>query len=143
MATLNRDRFDLLARELAVGKTVEQAMLAAGYAPETARQGRVQHDGRSVSPNNHPEVAALLAELRADARKRSIVTIGDIVAKLEDAFEFAKANRNPAAMVQAALAQARVLGLIAPRKQLAIKPIDQMNENELKMLIGEDDAGVY
>ena len=63
MATLNRDRFDLLARELAVGKTVEQAMLAAGYAPETARQGRVQHDGRSVSPNNHPEVAARLAGL--------------------------------------------------------------------------------
>ena len=140
MATQNRNRFDILARELAAGKTVEQAMLAAGYAPETARQGRVQHNGRLVSPNNHPEVAALLAELRADARKRSIVTI---VAKLEDAFEFSKTNRNPATMVQAALAQARVLGLIAPRKQLGIKPIDQMNENELKMLIGEDDAGVY
>ena len=46
-------------------------------------------------------------------------------------------------MIQAALAQARVLGLITPRKQMAIKPIDQMNEEELKMLLGKDDAGVY
>ena len=63
MATQNRNRFDILARELAVGKTVEQAMLTAGYAPETARQGRVQHAGRLVSPNNHPQVAARLAGL--------------------------------------------------------------------------------
>ena len=41
MATQNHDRFEILARELATGKTVEQAMLAAGYAPETTRQGRV------------------------------------------------------------------------------------------------------
>ena len=107
------------------------------------RQGRVQHDGRLVSPNNHPDIAARLAELRADARKRSVVTIGDVVAKLEEAFEFAEANRNPSAMVSAAMAQARVLGLIAPRKQMAIKPIDQMNENELRMLLGKDDASVY
>ena len=62
----------------------------------------MQHDGRLVSPINHPDVAARLAELRAVARERSIVTIGTIVAKLEEAFEFAKANRNPSAMIQAA-----------------------------------------
>ena len=117
-------------------------MLAAGYAPETARQGRVQHNGRRVSPNNHPVVAARLAHLRLDARERTTVTIGDIVAKLEEAFEFAKANRNPSAMVSAAIGQARVLGLAVERKQHSVKRIDDMNETELVELLGEDDANV-
>ena len=67
MATQNRDRFEILAYELAGGATVAQAMLAADYAPKTARQGRVQHNGRLVSPNNHPDVAARLADFRAVA----------------------------------------------------------------------------
>ena len=118
-------------------------MLAAGYAPETARQGRVQHNGRLVSPNNHPDVAARLAEFRAVAREQIVVTIGDVVRKLEEAFEFAKTNHNPAAMVQAALAQAKVLGLIVERRRQTIKPIDRMSETELLLLLGEGDEAVH
>ena len=103
----------------------------------------MQHNGRLVSPNNHPEVPARLAELREDVRKRSVVTAGDIVAKLEEAFKFAEADRKPSAMVSAAMGQAKVLGVIAPRKQLGIKPLYQMSEEELMMLLGKDDAGVY
>lgn len=116
---MTRNCIDALPRELAGGATVEQAMLASRYAPETARQGRVQRHGRLVSPNNHPDVAARLTELRAVARERTTVTIGDIIAKLEDAFGFAKANRDPSAMVSAAMGQARVLGLIVERRQHA------------------------
>ena len=143
MGIQNRDRFETLARELAAGKTVEQAMLAVGYAPESARQGRVQHNGRLVSPNNHPDVAARLDELRAATRERSVITIGDIVAKLEEAFEFAKANRNPSAMVSAAMGQARALGLIVARNQSSMKRIDDMSEAELVALLGEDEAAVH
>ena len=139
---MTRNRVEALANELAGGASVERAMLAAGYAPETARQGRVQHNGRRVSANNHPVVAARLAHLRLDARERTTVTIGDIVAKLEEAFEFAKANRNPSAMVSAAIGQARVLGLAVERKQHSVKRIDDMNETELVELLGEDDANV-
>ena len=134
-----RNRIEVLAQKLAEGNTVEAAMLAAGYAAETARQGRVQHNGCLISPNNHPAVAARLAELRVVARERSTVTIGDIVAKLEDAFDFAKANRNPSAMISATLAQARVLGLIVDRKQHTIKPLEQWTEAELRTFLGEDD----
>ena len=52
---MTRNCIDALPRELAGGATVEQAMLASRYAPETARQGRVQRHGRLVSPNNHPD----------------------------------------------------------------------------------------
>ena len=137
---MTRNRIEVLAHELAGGATVESAMLAAGYAAETARQGRVQHNGRLVSPRNHPAVAARLAELRALAREQTTVTIGDIVASLKEAFEFAKANRNPSAMVQATLAQAKVLGLIVDRKQHTIKPLELWTEAELRAFVGNDDV---
>ena len=73
----------------------------------------------------------------------SLNTIGGIVAKLEDSFEFARANRNPSAMVAAAMGQARVLGLILGRKQQAIKRIDDMTASELRALLGNEDAGTH
>ena len=77
-------RIETLVRELAAGKTVEQAMLAAGYVAETAMQGRIEHDGRLVSPHNHPAVAVRLAEFQMMAARRAAVTIDDIVARLDD-----------------------------------------------------------
>ena len=137
---MTRNRIESLARELAEGASVERAMLAVGYAPETARQGRVQHNGRLVSPNNHPDVAARMADIRAAAREWTTVTIGDIVAKLEEAFEFARANCNPSAMVAAKMGQARVLGLIVQRHRRTVRPIDQLTEAECMALLGEDDG---
>ena len=137
---MTRNRIEVLAQELAAGSTVEAAMLEAGYAAETARQGRIQYNRRLVSPNNHPSVAARLDELRALARERSILTIGDIAEKFEEAFDSARANRNPSAMVAAAMGMAKVLGLIVERRHRAIKPIGQMNEQELIALLGENNA---
>lgn len=39
-----------------------------------------------------------------------------------------------------AMARARVLGFLIPRRQHAIKRIDDMTEAELRALLGEDDA---
>ncbi len=44
------------------------------------------------------------------------------------------------AMLAAAMARARVLGFLIPRRQHAIKRIDDMTEAELRALLGEDDA---
>ena len=140
---MTRNRIEVLAHELAGGATVESAMLVAGFAAETARQGRIQYNRRLVSPNNHPSVAARLDELRALARERSILTIGDIAEKFEEAFDTARANRNPSAMVAAAMGMAKVLGLIVERRHRGIKPIERMNEQELFALLGEDDTGAH
>ena len=138
-----KDRLESLARELAKGETVEAAMLAAGYAPETARQGRVRHNGRLVSPNNHPVVMDRLANLRAEANREAVVTIHTIVARLDRAYDLAEKKRNPSAMIQAAMGMAKVLGLIVDRKHHVMKPIDQWTEEECRALLGEDDAGVH
>lgn len=134
-------RIETLVRELAAGKTVEQAMLAAGYAAMTAKQGRIRHGERLVSPANHPDVAARMDEIRAAARESSRLTVHDIVTKLEQSFRGAVADRKWNAATQAAMGQARVLGLIVDRKQVAMKSIDEMGESELVALLGEEAEG--
>ena len=136
-------RLERLAHELAKGETVEAAMLAAGYAPETARQGRVRHDGRLMSPNNHPVVMDRLVNVRAEANREAVVTIHTIVARLDQAYDLAEKESNPSAMIQAAMGMAKVLGLIVDLKHRVMKPIDQWTEEECLALLGEDDAGVH
>ena len=137
-----RDRLESLARELAKGETVEVAMLAAGYAPETARQGRVRHNGRLMSPNNHPVVMDRLVNLRAEANREAVVTIHTIVAKLDRAYDLAEKEGNPSAMIQAAMGIAKALGLIVDRKHRVMKPIDQWTEEECRALLGENNIAV-
>ena len=112
-------------------------MLEAGYAPETARQGRVYYEGRLVSPRHHSDVAARLDELQAAAREQTVVTIGDIVATMQRAIDVAEADRNPNAMVQAAMGQARVLGLVVKRTETTIKPLELWTDDEIEQLLGE------
>ena len=140
MTGRNTARIEALACELAAGKTVEQAMLAAGYAAKTAKQGRIRHGGRLVSPHNHPDVAARMGEIQAAARKDSRLSIGDIVAGLQEAIDIAAADRRPSAMIQGRMGQAKVLGLIVDRKTIGIRalPISELNEAELAILVGED-----
>ena len=143
MTGQRKGRIERLACELAVGKTVEEAMLAAGYSAKTAAQGRIKHGERSVSPHKHPDVAARMDEIQAAAREDARPTVDDIVAKLERSFCGAVADRKWSAATQAAMGQARVLGLLVDRKQIAMKSIDEMTEAELVALVGDEaeDAG--
>ena len=141
MTGRHKVRIETLACELAAGKTVEEAMLAAGYSAKTAAQGRIRHGERLVSPVSHPDVAARMGEIQAAARKDSRLNIDDIVAGLQEAIDIAKADRRPSAMIQGRMGQAKVLGLVVDRKQIAMKTIDEMSESELVALLGEEAEG--
>ena len=141
MTGQRKGRIETLACELAAGKTVEQAMLAAGYSAKTAAQGRIRHGERLVSPANHPNVAVRMDEIRAAARESSRLTVHDIVAKLERSFRGAVADGKWSAATQAAMGQARVLGLLVDRKQIEIPPISEMTEQQLVALLGDEAEG--
>ena len=143
MTGRHKGRIETLACELAAGKTVEEAMLAAGYAAKTAAQGRIKHGERSVSPHNHPDVAARMDEIRAAARESSRLTVHDIVAGLQEAIDIAKADRRPAAMIQGRMGQAKALGLLVDRKAIGIRalPLEKLSEAELAVLAGEESEG--
>ena len=128
-----RLRLELLAAALAKGKTVEAAMLDAMYAPSTARLGLIRCGDKRITPWDHPAVAALIAETRARVRKGSEVTTATISAALADAYELAKQQRNPGAMIAASMARARLLGLFVDRKaDLHMKALDEMTPPEIE-----------
>lgn len=126
-------RREQLAHALAAGMSIETAMLEVGYTEKSARGGRIKHGGKLVSPMEHPEVAARVAELRAGARKKAAATTNSIAEQLDDAYVIAKEDRKPASMVSAAMNKAKLLGLIVDKVDLQAKTIDEMTEAELEM----------
>ena len=134
-ATIRRET---LARELAAGATVRAAMVAAGYTEKSARSGLIRHGRKLVSPWDHPEVAAQVAEIREGARRRAVVTTADIARQLDEDREFAYREKKPSAAIQATMGKAKVLGLIVDKMDLTMKPIEEMTEDELVVFIRQN-----
>lgn len=95
--------------------------VSRGEALSTAYSA-VYHVGTHVAEVNgsrllrNAKVAERVAELKGQAAKRTEKTVASLVADLDEAFDLAKQCNNPAAMVAAIMAQARLLGLEAPRQ---------------------------
>ena len=126
-------RREVVAHGLAAGKTVKESMLDAGYAETTARLGMIARGKHGkVSPWDHPEVAARVAEIRDGARKLATIGTADVVLRLEGARLGAMEAGQFSAASGAAMNMARVLGLVVDRTRFeGLKPISEMTEPEL------------
>ena len=128
----NHEKLFLLAQGLVEGKTIENSMLDAGYSKSYAngRTVSIEKGGKSrkISPMKHPQVIEYMDEIKDEVirtmqvRKdesiqKSVIVVRDIVDKLEFAFQIAAMNREPNAMVAAAMATAKMLGLIPDGSQ--------------------------
>ena len=145
-----------LARGLALGKPIDESMRDAGYSPSMVGHRQITYVDEKgvkhkVSPHKHPEIQRLVKQYQdaairempepdAELRRKTVSGIQDIVSDLELAFVLAKKLLNPNAMIQATMGKAKVLGLIVERREHSVKPLGQMNETELRMLIGEEEA---
>jgi len=95
--------------------------ICRGEAASTA-YGSIYHvTGRVAEANGwrllrNAEVADRIAELKGMAAQRTEKTVASLVADLDEAIVFAKQCKNPTAVVAAITAQARLLGLEAPRQ---------------------------
>ena len=134
-ATIRRER---LAEELAAGATVKAAMVAAGYTEKSAKSRLIGHGRKFVSPWDHPEVAAQVAEIREGARERAQITTADIVDRLENARIGAMGDGRYSAAVSATMGMAKVLGLIVDKADMTMKPISEMTEDELEAFIRQN-----
>lgn len=97
---------------------VEAGYMARGNAAEVEASRMVRL----------PKVAARVAELRAEAAKRSEITVDDLVADLNLMFKLALAAKNPAAGVTAVMGKAKLLGLIIDRAEVATMQRRPMRE---------------
>ncbi len=75
-----------------------------------------------------PKVAARIAELQAEAARRSEITVNDLVADLSIMFKLALATKNPAAGVSAVLGKAKLLGLIVDKVEITATQRKPMRE---------------
>ncbi|RUX48650.1 Terminase small subunit [Mesorhizobium sp. M4A.F.Ca.ET.050.02.1.1] len=122
---MRQERFCL---GLAEGLPQSRAYIEAGY---TARGNAAEVAAARLFRN--VQVQSRIAELRADAAKRSEITVDDLVADLNLMFKLALATKNPAAGVTAVMGKAKLLGLIVDKAEVATtlrKPFREPGEIE-------------
>jgi hypothetical protein len=106
MGALKNARHERFAQELAKGKSKTGAYKAAGFTGDRTAACRL-----STTAN----IARRVAELKAKAAERVIVSVADIAQQLDEDREFARELESPAAAVSATMGKAKVLGLIVNR----------------------------
>ncbi|MBZ9954306.1 MULTISPECIES: terminase small subunit [unclassified Mesorhizobium] len=107
---MRQERFCL---GLAEGLPQSRAYIEAGY---TARGNAAEVEASKMV--RLPKVATRIAELRADAARRSEITVDDLVAELNLMLKLALATKNPAAGVTAVMGKAKLLGLIIDKAEV-------------------------
>ena len=145
MPSTTQDKLFKVAKGLAGGETVMNALLSAGYAEGTARGKQLRWTGPAGErmkgpPSEHPVVAQHLKDIQAKAQRGAVVTIHSVIADLQAAYQEALTLGKPSAMVSAAMGQAKVLGLIVERRHHTIKRVDELTESEILAMLGETDA---
>lgn len=117
---MNSQRRARFVQEYLVDANGRAAAVRAGYAPAGAHvtASRLLRD---------PKVAAALSAGHAEKRAELRIDRQDIVAALQTAYDLAKGQGNPAAMVSAAREIGRLCGLYEPEKRvIATSPITAM-----------------
>lgn len=106
---LKNARHERFAQELAKGKSKYGAYAAAGYEPDR---------GAATRLSANVSIANRVAELKARAAEKTVVTVADIAQQLDEDREFARELESPSAAVTATMGKAKVLGLIVDRASL-------------------------
>jgi len=108
---LKNARHERFAQELAKGKSKTGAYKAAGFDGDRTAACRL-----STSVN----VQRRVADLKAKAAEKVIVTVADIAQQLDEDREFARELESAAAAVSATMGKAKVLGLLEDRSKVDI-----------------------
>ena len=90
------------------GRTIDQAYGFAGYRP---------HHRNAIRLSQRPDIKARIKSLQREAAAKTTATVEEIVARLDAAYEMALVNDKPSAMVAAAMAKAKLLGLIVDKQE--------------------------
>ena len=132
MPVLKNTRHERFAQNLAKGMSATEAYETAGYKANGPNAGRM---------TKNDEIVKRIAELQNRAAEKTGYTIVKATAELEEARQLATTEKNPAAMVSASMGKAKVNGLLVDKHLVGMKSIKDMNENELRTLLGIMETG--
>jgi phage terminase small subunit len=108
---LKNARHERFAQELAKGKSKLGAYTLAGYEPDR---------GAATRLSANVSVGKRVAELKAKAAEKVIVSVADIAQQLDEDREFARELEHSAAAVSATMGKAKVLGLLEDKSKVDI-----------------------
>lgn len=89
-----------------------------------------------------PDISAMVDDLKAEARQRHAVTVGDLLHELEQARAAALAAPTPqsSAAVSATMGKAKMLGLLVDKAEIkAEAEISQVTQEERKCLLNQEE----
>jgi hypothetical protein len=110
-------------RLMAEGKLTQyQCADQAGYNPGANNLNKRIAASRLAK---QPKVKARIAELLAEATYHTGVTIGSIAKEIDQAWELARDDKNPEAMITASMAKAKLYGLVNDKPQVDITVLNK------------------
>lgn len=110
MTPLSNQRHEAFCRAVSRGEPASRAYSGVYH---TSGNGAEVNASKLL---RNTKVIARVAELKGQAAKRTEKTVASLVADLDEAIVFARKCKSPSAVVAAITAQARLLGLEAPRQ---------------------------
>ena len=109
MAPLHNPRHEAFVRGLFEGKSADESYQAAGYR---------KNDGNCIRLKGNERLQTRLAELQAEAQRRSEVTIGSLLSELEHARLRADSLNQLSASVKAISEKAKISGLLTQKIEI-------------------------
>lgn len=107
--TAKQDRF---VQCIAGGMNQSDAYKAAYNCKPTTKPETIRQEASRLM--NNPNIAATLTKLRKPAMEQASVTLEALLDELENSRQLAISRENPAAMINATMAKAKLLGLDKP-----------------------------
>lgn len=94
---------------------IDEMLIDANGAAAAVRAGYSAKSARSIAYENatKPDVAAVLRQRQASVSEGLHITRTGVIKGFQEAFEMAKSDRNPGAMISAMAALAKLLGFYA------------------------------
>jgi len=133
MGPLRNARHEHFCLALAEGHSIAESYTLAGYSKNTGNASRL---------NANESIQARVAELQAQAAAKTEVTLETILADLVDAAAVAKSKGQGQALVSAAMAKAKLLGLDVQRIEIGapgsfdgLTTTAQIVDRELELLV--------
>jgi hypothetical protein len=127
MPVLSNAKYELFCQHLALGKTASEAYEMAGYKPSRSNASVLR-----AKQNVSDRINELLGEASKKLVKDADYSREKILAEIEEARLMALDKGMPGPAWQAAIAKARVLGLIIDRREVGeIGAFDHLTDEEL------------
>ena len=127
MPVLSNAKHELFCQHLALGKTASEAYEMAGYKPSRSNASVLR-----AKQNVSDRLSEILQQSERKVVQRIEYTRDSILAELDEARKMAIELKNPSAAWQAAMAKAKLLGLVIDRREVGdAGTFDDMTDEEL------------